>query len=379
MTSDGVPLIQWINSDMGGCGVYRCYIPGMSLQAMGFENKFILHREFHHAQYEVLPEADIVVMQRAPGPKFTELMRRLKQTPVKVVVELDDDVYHLPSSNPAAPFWSLKPVRKAITRQLEMADAVIVSTEPLRQSLLHKLGVRDDPRVHVCANHLHPDVWGPEVLGSITPYANGFTTVIGWQGSTTHNADFLTVLPALTHILDAYPQVRLRFFGYVPMCARGVIPEPRFQWSKGVPFQRYPTMLRYHNFDIGIAPLVDNKFNAAKSNLKVLEYAACGVPCVASNVTPYRATIEYGVTGFLANTTEEWVTYLAQLIESPERRRTMAAAVSQYAWTQWNADTRAPSWARVMNALLGREDTWSGQSQTASASQTVPAPLTCVS
>jgi hypothetical protein len=39
---------------------------------------------------------------------------------------------------------------------------------------------------------------------------------------------------------------------------------------------------------VGIAPLLDTPFNRCKSNLKLLEYGAVGLPTIASNVTPYK-------------------------------------------------------------------------------------------
>ena len=41
-------------------------------------------------------------------------------------------------------------------------------------------------------------------------------------------------------------------------------------------------------FDVGIAPLDDIPFNRARSSVKVKEYAAAGVPWLASPIGPYR-------------------------------------------------------------------------------------------
>lgn len=40
--------------------------------------------------------------------------------------------------------------------------------------------------------------------------------------------------------------------------------------------------------DIGLAPLIDIPFNHAKSNIKLLDYWACDMVAIASNVTPYK-------------------------------------------------------------------------------------------
>ena len=56
------------------------------------------------------------------------------------------------------------------------------------------------------------------------------------------------------------------------------------QWQ---PVFEYPQYVKNLDVDFGIAPLEDNVFNACKSNIKMLEYTACGIPGVYSNVEPY--------------------------------------------------------------------------------------------
>ncbi|MCW0417378.1 hypothetical protein NB689_003132 [Xanthomonas sacchari] len=56
----------------------------------------------------------------------------------------------------------------------------------------------------------------------------------------------------------------------------------------GVDFARYPQALAALGLDLALAPLEDNLFNRCKSNLRLLEYGACGYPVVASDLPPYR-------------------------------------------------------------------------------------------
>ena len=64
--------------------------------------------------------------------------------------------------------------------------------------------------------------------------------------------------------------------------------------------------------DVGLIPLArddaaDRHFNDCKSDLKGMEYAACGIPCVASPSRPYQAWVQPGVNGYLAETPEQWL------------------------------------------------------------------------
>jgi hypothetical protein len=45
----------------------------------------------------------------------------------------------------------------------------------------------------------------------------------------------------------------------------------------------YPQKLANLDLDLALAPLENNQFNDCKSNLRLLEYGACGYPVICSN------------------------------------------------------------------------------------------------
>ena len=50
----------------------------------------------------------------------------------------------------------------------------------------------------------------------------------------------------------------------------------------------YPREMRYRKIDLLIAPLIDNRFNRCKSNIKWLEMAALGIPMIGQNICTYN-------------------------------------------------------------------------------------------
>jgi glycosyltransferase involved in cell wall biosynthesis len=88
----------------------------------------------------------------------------------------------------------------------------------------------------------------------------------------------------------------------------------RFSWW----FEDTNAWLRNVDFDIGLAPLVPSVFNQAKSPIKTAEYAALGIPAIASDVGPYPGFVEDGVTGFLVRQPHEWAAALKALADDPE-------------------------------------------------------------
>jgi hypothetical protein len=74
---------------------------------------------------------------------------------------------------------------------------------------------------------------------------------------------------------------------------------------------------------IGVAPLADTRFNAAKSWLKPLEKAAVGVPTVMSPRAEYRQIHEKGI-GIIADSPAMFYKKLKRLIESEDEREALA-------------------------------------------------------
>ena len=50
----------------------------------------------------------------------------------------------------------------------------------------------------------------------------------------------------------------------------------------------YPAKAKSLKLDLAIAPLEPCRFNEGKSNIKLLEYTALGIPGVFTDITPYR-------------------------------------------------------------------------------------------
>ncbi len=78
--------------------------------------------------------------------------------------------------------------------------------------------------------------------------------------------------------------------------------------------------------DIGLAPLPDNRFTKGKCGFKILQYAAAGLPVVASPVGVNAEYVREGVTGFHAMDIRQWVNKISRLVEDPVLRNRMGQA-----------------------------------------------------
>jgi len=88
------------------------------------------------------------------------------------------------------------------------------------------------------------------------------------------------------------------------------------EWSENAEYEAIASA------DLGIMPLVDDGFTRGKCAYKALQYMACGLPVVASDVGVNRAWIEETGSGLVVKT-GGWASALVQLLSDPVLRTKM--------------------------------------------------------
>jgi glycosyltransferase involved in cell wall biosynthesis len=93
-----------------------------------------------------------------------------------------------------------------------------------------------------------------------------------------------------------------------------------------VRFDRLPEVMA--GWDIALAPIAPTAFNAARSNIKLKEYAAGGTPWLASPVGPYRAMGEKQGGRLVPD--DRWYEELLSLVDSARQRRKLAKNAAKW-------------------------------------------------
>ncbi len=99
--------------------------------------------------------------------------------------------------------------------------------------------------------------------------------------------------------------------------------------------------------DIGLAPLLGDEFDRAKSELHWLEYSLAGAVTIASRTMdggPYDV-IRHGVDGFLVKNKAEWLETLLRLARSPGLRADVVGRARERVLAEYDARQRAAEWA----------------------------------
>jgi glycosyltransferase involved in cell wall biosynthesis len=273
-------------------------------------------------------EADVVVLQR-------RLLRhrdfdRLRAAARRLVYDFDDA---MPYRDPFRGQPQSTARANRFLRTCSESDAVVAGSEELA-ALARPCGPR---ALFVAPTPVDPARYGP----APSPRAAGAPFLPGWIGSRATLPYLAPVAAPLARVLAESPGARLLVVADAAPDLPGV-PVEHVPWSE----EGEADALR--RMDAGLMPLGDDPFSRGKCGFKLLQYAATGIPSVASPVGANVAIVEHGRTGFLASGEEEWTAALRRLAKEPALRAEMGAAARRVAEKRWAAGVLAPPLARFL-------------------------------
>ena len=285
---------------------------------------------------------DVIVAQRWNKHEGLGIWRQARTPGSRLVYELDDDLYSINAENWAAyNLYRRGDILDAVTHSMEIADLITVTTEHLGQVLAEATG---NPNIAVLPNCI------PGWVLDITREPRD-RPAAGWQGGASHGADLGLVTGPVTRFLRRFPGWDLRLAGtdYRPSFGAAADRKHYGGWTQ---VNKDPAgFYRGMDYDIALAPLLENTFNLSKSDLKLREHMALGIPVIASDVGPYRDTIRHGETGFLVRREHEWLKYLSELAGDEGLRLKMGAAAREAA-RAWTIEENWQRWADAYQALF---------------------------
>jgi glycosyltransferase involved in cell wall biosynthesis len=245
---------------------------------------------------------DVIILQGrySEGP-INEIPSLQKYSSARRIYELDDYVINVPHRNAHIRNMPGKDeMEKLVRRAIGMCDRVVVSTEPLGNALSD---MHHDIRVvpNMLAAHLWTDLRSQRRTSK--------KPRVGWGGGTSHHGDLAVIADVVRELANEVDWV---FFGMCPDDLRPYMHE--FHGVIGLDV--YPAKLASLNLDLALAPLEFHIFNDCKSNLRLLEYGACGYPVICTDTEAYRGYLP--CTRVKTNTTDEWLQAIRMHLADPD-------------------------------------------------------------
>jgi len=167
---------------------------------------------------------------------------------------------------------------------------------------------------------------------------------IGWIGTPT-TAKFIEVADSAIASFCNGDRARLVLVGSGPVALKKTT-ATILKWSEETEVDAI------HQFDVGIMPLPDNEWTRGKCGYKLIQYMACGVPVVASDVGVNSEIVDHGRNGYLAATTSDWENYIGRLREDPDLRTRMGANGRTKVMERYALQVTAPQLSRFIKSCL---------------------------
>ena len=285
-------------ADYSGCGHWRMIWPEHTLNA---HQKAVIHSTTMMVLDErYYQNTQTVRLQRQATEQQLEFIKLLKnfQTRQKfnIVYEIDDIVFHedIPDYNKFKVAFVDPKIRDTARAIMQEVNEITVTNKFMKDYYMSKTGNthitvipnyppkwwmgnfynradierkyhknRKKPRVAYCASGAHFDV----------------------ENRTNQRDDFFHVNQAIANTVDIIQWV---FVGAFPLPLRHFVEQGKIEFHPWQRLYEYPALLDKLNINMFIAPLANNTFNKAKSDLKHVEACCYGLPIACQDLCTYQ-------------------------------------------------------------------------------------------
>jgi hypothetical protein len=275
-------------ADYGGCGFWRMIWPEFSLNK--YQKACISGLTCMVMDLRFYQGVKAVRMQRQATPTqnafIKELSKVKKDMGFRLIYEIDDIVFKddIPDYNRCKEAFVDSTIESSIAEIMSSMDEITVTCQYMKDYYIEKTG---NKRVTVIPNY-PPKFWldrfynknrveelydrykkRPRIL-----YA-GSGTHIDVANKTGMNDDFAHVVQ---EIIKARKKFKFVWKGCFPLALKPYIDNGEMEYLDWSPLPDFPEGIYNANCNATFAPLQDNVFNRSKSNIKMIEAGAFGLP-----------------------------------------------------------------------------------------------------
>jgi hypothetical protein len=311
---------------------HRVVVPLRELGRRGHEVVFVQPDHSGHVAPERLASCDVVLIHRRAERDVLSCVDALLDRGVAITWDTDDPSALLPLDDSVPPELCGHRARRELRGQVEMlrrASVVTTATEAVAERCRGSA----PGEVVVIEDYLSDEeyVWAPRAHSGVA---------IGWIADEEQVADAerVGVLDVLRRLLTMYQHMSVVTIG----AAVDLGHPDRTTCHRHVPFEVMARLIR--QFDVGIAPVSELPTSAARSRTTVKQYAASGVPWIASARHPYLGLGE-GQGGLLVSD-DGWEHAILALSGARFRRRQLRRLAEEWGKTQHIA-CHADRWESV--------------------------------
>lgn len=360
--------LRYFRADIPARGLarfgWRCEVERLVVNGQTFDRRFIPWNERTEPgkppAVMVLRTTNDLSMSAAEHEGLVDDVISARKMGQRIVLDLDDDLWHVPAWSPAARAVrdnDLRPVKglppaidlPMLNELVGAVDAVSTSTRRVADAVTE---ANPAATVAVLANGADPANFFPhEPL-------EGRPLRVGWMGGASfHGAHLRTMLEALDVLHDAGAE--FIHMGWVDETAREArrlyaeihehAPHLRIGHVDWLPYSELRQCLSL--IDVGIIPRVMTDFNEGQSTSSGLAYALAGVAFIAAPSAEYR-DLEAAGAGVTASSVDEWRARLEELLRDPDRRQAGVTRAHRVVAERHGLRRVGEDWHRFLSGLL---------------------------
>lgn len=322
--------IAAFTSQRFGSSDYRVFDPLRELGARGHAIDLTLETV---EVTDRLLASDVVFLHRYQDAPTQRILRKAREARVPIVWDHDDNVAAAPERRRGA--LRAQEAAAGIRAMVRLADVVTTTSELLAAQY------RDAGAAHVCVvpNYL------PRGYEQVRRTPTRGELRVGWIAWADHQRDWneLRLREIGRRLLDDHPEVRIESVGPIDL---GLAHE---RYIRTGPVAFGELVGRIAAFDIGLAIIADTPFNRGRSDVKLKEYAALGIPWLASAAGPYLGHGERE--GGLLVEPDGWEAALRRIVSEERLRKKLAKRGAKWARGQRLRD-HVDEWERAFELAI---------------------------
>ena len=283
--------------------IHRNFAPAMSLSQSVEVSTLSLHQNCPE-WVEVMKRADVVILHMVYQSSILDWVGNRCPTDAKIVFEISD----LITQPTGFDRWdtATQELLKLLRPTLALCDGLQFTSPEIEREFtsFHKPSAS-------FVNHL--------LSMPPLPYLRRKTPLqLGWGGSVTHLQDIAEILPAIQIALESGEFI---FQLMAPLEVQNLVKDTLQRHQEQLVIHQPSSLTNYYSFlqalDLGICPVMKSKFNAARTDIKFIEYASRGVVTLAPKLPPYHTSVIDGETGWLYQRPDELPSILDNLAKNP--------------------------------------------------------------
>jgi hypothetical protein len=326
-------------ADYSGCGFWRMIWPEHVLNA---HQKLIVHgstvMNFDQNYYRGVKTVRIQRQATATQLKFVQFLKELSaKQGFRIIYEIDDLVFSedIPEYNKFKPAFTDPEIRKTAQSIMELCDEITVTCDFMKEYYLEKTSNKN---ITVIPNY-PPKFWLGNFYNEkrISENYDEFEKRprILYAGSGAHfdvenrvsqNDDFFHVIDIIRKTKDKFKWV---FLGAFPLPLRPLIQSGDLEFHPWQDLYRYPEKIYNLRVNMMVAPLQNNTFNKAKSDLKYIEACSFGLPIACQDIVTYsEAPIKF-------KTGEEMISCIEDTLAKKGKYMNASAKYRKVAEDRW--------------------------------------------